>query len=334
MRTAAMIGGASAVLASAGTVAYRRPGEQGPTASVVRDLGYAPTLAAAVALPLGGLATAVPKLRRGGIAAVVTGAALLAGQAAGTAVTAAALGEREIGTPHATLPAPDEELARSGAASVLAQIPPWAEDVVIWAPGTLRQRVPAEFVAGIRDQFGRDTPLVKLPTPPGYEERKGASDGAATLRIVLDELAKRPGGGPKVYVAGESMGAWAASEVVADPAYRPRIERAVMWAMPGVAEHRFPTGTAPGVFEIRDDYDMVAQELEADQDAMLDSMEGVFEGRALEVVHLPGFLLNNPWEASLLARTGVRRVLPGGYDRDPHNYREHMANAAALLRGG
>lgn len=328
-----MIGGASTLLATAATAAFRQPGEQGTVQGMVRDVGYAPSLAGALALPVGGMLAIAPPTRRIGATTAASGAALLGGQVAGTATFAALDGDRDFGTQHATLPPADDAAARSLAARTLAEVPADAEELVLWAPGTLRRNIPEQFEDAVAQRFGDDVSLTKLPTPPGYDQRQNAANGAAALRIVLDELAARPGGGPRVYLSGESNGAWSVGEVLADPEYRPRVERAVTWGMPGAAEHTFPTGTDPDVFQIRDEYDMVPRSVGGDQDALLEAMYGVFDGRPWEAVHLTGFLLNNPWDASLLARTGVRQLLPGGYDRDPHNYREHLANAAALLHG-
>lgn len=330
-KVAGAVFGTSLALGAVGTAVWSGDGHR-TARDAIANASYLPGIVGGITA-LGAAPLLLTKWHDGGEKTLLTGAAAAAGMVAGVAgARMLGLGAQAAVDGVRNLPVADDAQARREAADVLASIDFSRPDIVIWAPGTMRYSIPPEFADAVHAQFGGAASLVKLPTLTTYAERQGVSQTQATLRYVLDGIAAHAGS-HRVLLAGESEGGWAVNEVVADPTYRPLIDRAVTWGTPGMTPHHYLDGHDPDVLELADDYDVVTKPVKGDVNDTLGAMEATFDGRLSQAWKLPAALVNNPYSALLLLETGIRRPLPGGYDRDPHNYREFMPAAAAMLAG-
>ena len=298
----------------------------GPTAAAlalatagVERLGYATPLAVTRALPV---------LRT----TAAFGVAASAGLALGT--TAARLGGA---TPpplvlrDEDLPAADPARARLEADATYRRLDHDADDLVIWVPGTMRMSTPGDFRAGVRQAMGADTAVVNMPARSDYQIPQGVADTSEALRLLLTRLDSERRPGQRILLAGESQGAWAMGVALADPKLSSIVDRAVVWGNPGVSQHQFDGAGDGHVLELSDEMDVIGRSLEGDAPMVLDGLGDTFDGHWTQAWRLPADFINNPFEAGLLARTGLRLLTPGGYERDPHNYHEFMGSAARFL---
>lgn len=303
--------------------------------------GWREFAAAAASLPAGGaVAGAVvgsamliaPPLRAAGRDTARLAAGGLAGLAGGlVAAEVLDLGTRPASVADAELPPADPGRVQSIVDETWRGIDTSQQDIVLWAPGTLRSAIPGEFVHGVEQAFGPSVSVSKLPTRMDYQIMQGVADTAAALREIVARLHDQRRPGQRILLAGESQGSWAIGAALTDPQTRGAVDRTVLWGNPGISPHQFESGADPRVVELTDEYDVVAQPLRGDGPMVLEGLSDTFDGEWWNAWRLPAALLANPYPASLLARSGVRQLTPDGYGRDPHNYREHMSVAARLL---
>jgi hypothetical protein len=340
----------SAVLAAGATAAWLGADRAHPGRERLAAAGYAPGVvglaATAVAGPiaagmglykLGAPLLGLAPERVAGVARVTknvagVGFAALAGMAIGTAVA------RKLGPdakpaiyPDADIPQPDMARAQLEARETLSQLDTNARDIVIWVPGTMRPFTPYEFKDGVNAAFAEDVSQANMPARPDYQIPQGIADTSAALHIVLTKLAAERRPGQRILLAGESQGAWAMSYALQDPKLDAIVDRAVVWGNPGVSPHQY-AGAGDGKWlEFSDEMDVVGRQLEGDAPMMLDGLTNTFDGHVGQAWRVPATMINNPFETGLITRTGVRLLTPGGFDRDPHNYREFMGAAARFL---
>jgi hypothetical protein len=340
----------SAVLAGGATASWLHADREHPGNEKLAAAGYAPGVvglaAAAVATPIavgmGVYKLGAPLLgfapeRVAGVARISknvagVGVAAVAGMAIGTAIARKVLPDAKPAVyPDADIPQPDMERARLEARETLQQLDTNARDIVIWVPGTMRPFTPYEFKDGVNDAFDDDVSQANMPARPDYQIPQGIADTSAALHIVLNQLEAERRPGQRILLAGESQGAWAMSYALQDKQLAGIVDRAVVWGNPGVSPHQY-AGAGDGKWlEFSDEMDVVGRQLEGNAPMMLDGLTDTFDGQVSQAWRVPATMINNPFETGLIARTGVRLLTPGGFDRDPHNYREFMGAAARFL---
>jgi len=356
----AITAGASGLLAVGATVAWMGASKEHPAKERLAAIGYAPgsiglaatLIAGPVALGIGvarlgatklGIASQpmvasllnhpiTNKIGRVSKAVAGVGIAALAGMIVGTAIV------RAIGpnVPRAQiqddqLPEPNMERAQLEARTTLAGIDRTKDDIVIWVPGTMRYRTPGPFTDGLKAWMGDSMSLVNMPARPDYQIPQGVADTSVALKIVLDDLTRTKRPGQRILLSGESQGAWALSKVMNEPKYEAMVDRAVIWGNPGVSPYQFDGVGTEKLMEMSDDLDIVSRSEEGDAPMMLEGLLNVADGHWSQVWRVPGTMINNPAETYAIARTGIRLVIPGGYERETHNYREFMNAAARFL---
>ena len=237
-------------------------------------------------------------------------------------------------TPNpARLPASDMQRARADAATTLSHINFDRDVIVIWLPGTNRSGIPQTFAGPAQAAWGAHLSLVELMYPASMDIRQGVATGVATLRLVLQGIAAR-GKRVTVHLAGESQGAWTITETMSDPSMRAIVDRVALMSNPWGARHHFVDGHDPRIMEMSRRVDLVARRVRGNIDDTLDAAEAVLK---FDLTGLPKLLIaawHNPGTAAMLAVTGLRLLLPGGRDRDPHNYEDMMPAAVQFLRVG
>lgn len=324
---------AASAAAAVGATAAWAGASSGSWRERIAAIGYAPAVVGAAALVGSGLAMVVPAARPFARTAAALGGAALLGTVLGKA-GAHAMGIRpeRASMTDEQLPAVDPARAQLEARETLAAIDRSADDIVIWVPGTMRNRIPGAFSGGVEAAFGdRRVSLVKLPTHPDYQVTQGVADSAAAVRAIVGELAADRRPGQRILLAGESQGAWSIGVALEDPAVRSAVDRAVLWGNPGLQEHQFDGAGDGRVLELTDEQDVVGRHVNGDPVLVTDALMAVMDGDWTDAWRWPAIAVNNPHSASLMARSGLRLLTPGGYDRDPHNHREFMGAAARFL---
>ena len=265
-----------------------------------------------------------------GIAGV--GVAALAGLALGTAaVRLLGPDPKPAVLQDVDLPAPDMARAQLEADTTYDKLDRSSRDLVVWVPGTMRSSTPSAFRAGVQEAMGSGTSLVNMPQRPDYQIPQGVSDTSTALRLLLTRLDAERRPGQRILLSGESQGAWAMSVAMQDPAIADGVDRAVVWGNPGVSPHQFDGAGDGKWLEFSEELDVVGRTLEGDAPMMLEGLADTFDGDVSQAWRVPASMINNPFETGLIARSGLRLLTPGGYERDPHNYREFMGAAARFL---
>ncbi len=319
--------------ASFGATAAWSDATSGSSRERLAAAGYVPGFVGAGAAALAAPAMLVPAARPLARTVALVGGATALGLVAGKAV-AHAVGIRPPAGQMADSALPDVQpkVARGESVKALAEIDRSADDIVVWVPGTMRKRIPGDFVAGVRDAFaGRDVSLVKLPTHPDYQIAQGVADSAEAVRQLVTELDEQRRPGQRILFAGESQGAWALNVALQDPQVRDAVDRVVVWGNPGIQPHQYDGAGDGKVLELTDDLDVVGRHVNGDAEIVLDTMSNFMDGDIGQVWRLPAIAVNNPHSTSLLIRSGLRLQTPGGFGRDPHNHREFMGAAARFL---
>jgi hypothetical protein len=299
----------------------------------IAGAGYLPGTAGLAAAALAAPAMLVPRAR--GIAAAVAGT----GAAAAGGLLVGAVGARMMGISadrgvldDSRLPAVQPAVAAAESTTTLAAIDRTADDIVIWVPGTMRNRIPGAFADGVQQAFdGRSVSLVKLPTHPDYQITQGVADSAEAVRLLVRELdgTRRPG--QRILLAGESQGAWSIGVALEDPTVREAVDRVALWGNPGLQPHQFDGAGDGTVLELTDDQDVVGRPVSGDPVLITDALIHVMEGDLWHAWRLPAIAVANPHSTSLLLRSAARLQTPDGFGRDPHNHREFMGAAARFL---
>ncbi|MCB0877507.1 MAG: hypothetical protein KDC46_00800 [Thermoleophilia bacterium] len=324
--------GASTAASFGATVAWATA-RSGSARELLACAGYLPGFTGAGAALVATPVLLAPRVRRvAGTVAAVGGASAL-GLVAGKAI-AHRVGIRPPRTvfEDSMLPAANAAQARAERDATIAAIDRSADDIVVWVPGTMRRRIPSEFAQGITDAFdGRRVSLVKLPTHPDYQIVQGVADSAEAVRLIVRDLDEQRRPGQRILLAGESQGAWALEVAMQDPAVRDAIDRAVVWGNPGLQPHQYAGAGDGKMLEITDELDVVGRPVNGDPTLVTDALMNVMDGDAAQAWRWLAIGVNNPHSSYLLATSGLRLQTPGGFGRDPHNYREFMGTAARFL---
>lgn len=324
---------AASAVASLGATAAWTGATDGSWRERIAAAGYLPGFVGIAAAAGGTLALALPVTRPAGRAMVAYGGAAALGMVAGK-VAAHAVGIRPSRSTlaDADLPALNQERSSFEYESTLKSIDRTAQDIVIWVPGTMRNRIPSSFTDGVKQAFeGRSVSLEKLPTHPDYQVVQGVVDSAEAVRMLVRELDEHRRPGQRILLAGESQGAWAMAVAMEDPDVRDAVDRAVVWGNPGVSPHQFDGAGDGRVLELTDDLDVVGRHVNGDPELVLGALTDFMDGDLTQLWRLPGIAINNAHSTSLLLRSGLRIQTPDGYGRDPHNHREFMGAAARFL---
>ncbi|MCW2925889.1 MAG: hypothetical protein JWM98_3293 [Thermoleophilia bacterium] len=338
----------STALAAGGTAAWLGADREHPGRERIAAAGYAPgVIGAAAAVTAGPVAVAMGLARLGNTAAEGSllskvgriakgttglGLAAVAGLVAGTAavrILGPAAHHAEVRDDQ--LPEPDMARAKLEADRTYDALDRSKPNLVVWVPGTMRPNTPGEFRDGVQAAMGDAASLVNMPNRPDYQVQQGVADTSNALRLLLTRLEAERRPGQRILLAGESQGAWAMEVALQDPALAKVVDRAVVWGNPGVSPHQHDGAGDGKWLEMSEELDVVGRSLEGSGPMMLDGLTKVFDGDVSQVWRVPATMINNPHETELIAVTGLRLLTPGGYERDPHNYREFEGVAARFL---
>ncbi len=225
--------------------------------------------------------------------------------------------------------------ARRDAAATIASLDLSRRDLVLWLPGTGSTRMYGPFESAVRATWNDNTAsLAVMPYEASWNLRCSVPTGIMTLRLVLEEIARR-GGNHRIHLAGVSQGSWIIGEAMADPALRRLVHRAVLAGHPSFALHKYTSRTDPGIEVVNHMEDPVAHPLKGDPTATLDAVIGA---NLLKPAAIPGIIstvLGNPQQ---LARLGVALLsqvpLLKAIAPNPHDYGAEMPAIASWLRHG
>lgn len=231
----------------------------------------------------------------------------------------------------------DWDAAYQYAQQTLAQLDLGRRDIVLYAPGTGSTQMYQPLSDALHAAFavaGRPFSVATLQYAASPRFRSSVPTGIAALRLVLAAIAAHPGE-HRVTLVGISQGAWVGAEVLADPDYRPIIERAVLVARPSVSRHRFDRGESSSVIEFAHHDDFAARPFKGDATIMLDAtislltkgLIGALPMVARATAQDPGVAL------SLIRLLALELPLIGKLMRNPHDYEREMPSIAAYLAG-
>lgn len=231
----------------------------------------------------------------------------------------------------------DWDAAQRFAQQTLAQLDLGRRDIVLYAPGTGSTEMYQPLSDALRAAFavaGRPFSVATLKYAASAEFRSSVPTGIAALRLVLAAIAAHPGD-HRVTLVGISQGAWIGAEVLADPAVRPIVERAVLVARPSASRHRFDRGEDPSIIEFAHHDDFAVRPFKGDPTLMLDAtislltkgIGGSLPLVARAIAQDPGLAL------SLVRLLALDAPLVGKLLRNPHDYEREMPAVAAYLAG-
>ena len=211
----------------------------------------------------------------------------------------------------------------------------WSKrDIVIWVPGTDNHTIHPKFEQAVREAWGADASLSRIDYPATWDMYRSVPTGLATLRIVLQAIAAH-GGDHRVFLAGESQGAWLIGEALADPAVGKVVTRAQLFGHPWVAAHDYADGHDARVREVNHVGDQVSEPIKGDVTGAMQAMMAVHQLSPAGAGKLAGALVENPKHALLMGEW-LLRSLPGAktFLKDPHDYGPDMTFGVEWLRWG
>jgi len=228
--------------------------------------------------------------------------------------------------------------AHADAQRMLGRIDFSKRGIVIWCPGTSNQGVHRDFDAAAQASWGAvkagGASVIALEYEASWNLRPSVATGIATLKLVLQEIARR-GGKHSVVLAGESQGSWIAGEVLADPKIGAVVDRAVLMGHPWLAAHQYADGQDPRVAVINHPGDLVTLPVKGDVTAGLDAMIAIRTLQFGKIGTVAKALLQNPTHAVELLKSiafaipFVKTILV-----NPHVYGPEMTRAVEFLRYG
>lgn len=229
----------------------------------------------------------------------------------------------------------DWERAHADARRVIESIDFSKRDIVIWVPGTSNSGVHSHFEEAVRDSY-RDgsASLTALSYEATWHLRRSVPTGIATLKLVLEEIARR-GGNHRVMLSGESQGAWIIGEAIADPAYGKVVTRALLMGHPWLAAHQYARGEDPRVQVVNHVGDQVTMPVKGNPTVGLDAMIAIRTLQLAKAGSVLQALASNPSHGVLMLKSilyaipGLKTIL-----RNPHVYAPDMTRAVEFLRTG
>lgn len=228
--------------------------------------------------------------------------------------------------------------AHADAQQMLDSIDFSKHDIVIWCPGTSNHGVHRDFDAAAHASWGAvkagGASVIALEYEATWNMRPSVATGIATLKLVLQEIARR-GGRHSVMLSGESQGAWIAGEALADPKIGAVVDRAVLMGHPWLAAHQYTDGHDPRVAVINHPGDMVTLPVKGDVTAGLDAMIAIRTLQFGKIGTVMKALLQNPTHAVELLKS-IAFALPFVKTLlvNPHVYGPEMTRAVEFLRYG
>jgi hypothetical protein len=233
--------------------------------------------------------------------------------------------------PPLPLPSPDVRAQR------LVDSIDWSSGlVVIWVPGTNDHEVPEEIARRLAEA-GVDHPYV-VDYASTWQLRSSVPDGEATLRAVLELVAKRKRRGQRVVLLGESQGAWVISSILRDPRLAKVVDRASLMAHPALAPAHVHESTSTSdrldprrVQEFNRDGDVVTREVGKSHDRVLDVVDS-FAG--LRVGHaLLGALAIAVTDPGLLGALVASQLFRVQGTENPHGSSDFVGDAISWIVG-
>ena len=224
--------------------------------------------------------------------------------------------------------------AYSDAAATLAQIDFSKRDIVIWSPGTSNHKVLPPFGDAVRAAYGDDASISYLKYEATWHMRRSAPTGLATLMIVLAEIKKRKRAGQRVFLAGESQGAWIIGEAMTKPVAS-IVERAAIVGHPYLAKHHYDDGHDPRVQEMNHEGDNVAAKINGDIATGLDAMVAIRTGQLGKIGTILKGIAANPMQGVILLRDMIYNLpFLKGKNVKPHYYEYEMDSVVKFLHDG
>lgn len=236
------------------------------------------------------------------------------------------------GQPLPPIPLPgdaDQNRARYDAQILLESIDWSKSDIVIWVPGTSNHTMHPAFESAARDAWKGQASIVKMDYEASNEFRRSVSTGVETLRLVLAGIAAR-GGNHKVYLAGESQGAWVIGEAMSDTVRARIVKRAVLLGHPAVARTQYPDGSDRRILRINHKGDLVATPVRGSVDTAIDGMSAIQTKNIAKLGTIIKATSANPGHLGRMLLGGLR-WLTGDWIADPHNYSADMTRAVEFL---
>lgn len=242
-----------------------------------------------------------------------------------------------IGAPGMRFDPPDTKRAVHDARRALTAIDWSRRDVVVWMPGTSDHKPKPKLVEAIRATFPKSTSsFVTLDYVSTWELASSAPTAVATIRTFLTGARRRLRPGQRLLVAGESQGAWAIGEALADPMLRRVVTRAVLFGHPQLAATHYEDAHDLGVMEFNHAGDPVSVPLAGDPNDAMRAISLLYTGKALADIPLLGRVL--------VQNTGVALTILGNYLRglgllpknpnDRHDYGKDFLEGAHFLKTG
>jgi hypothetical protein len=120
---------------------------------------------------------------------------------------------------------------------------------------------------------------------------------------------------------------------VSRPEVRARVHRIGVTGVPYGASRHHLVGGDPRTIEISRVTDPVARPISGDPNAAVAAAEQVQSGKFTwgGIRSLASSALANPMSAALLILSAIRIQLPGGPNRDPHNYEDALPAVVRFL---
>lgn len=228
----------------------------------------------------------------------------------------------------------DWERARKDALTVLNAIDFSQRDIFLWCSGTGGTKLDAPVASAIAQAWsGKGVTATALQYPSNWNLRSSVPTGIATLKLVLDEIARR-GGNHRVMLSGVSQGAWIIGEVMADTTMRSVVHRAVIMGHPFLAKSQYVDGKDPKVDVVNHKGDIVTMPIHGYTGA-LDAIEAVLGTKRNKLAAIPQAALGNLHLLGPALRIGLF-LLPGigPLVGNPHEYGHEMPQIVRRLKDG
>lgn len=242
-----------------------------------------------------------------------------------------------IGVPGMRFDSPDLARAEHDANRALKLVDWSKRDIVVWVPGTSDHEPKPKLVDAVKATFPRsDSSFVTLDYVSTWELKSSAPTAVETVRRFLDGARRQLRPGQRLLIAGESQGAWAIGECLADPMLRRVVTRAAIFGHPQLAATHYEDAHDPGVLEQNHEGDPVSVPLKGDPNDAMEGISLLYTGKALSNIPLLGRVL--------VQNTGVALTIIGNYLRgmgllpknpnDRHDYAQDFLEGARFLRSG
>jgi hypothetical protein len=207
--------------------------------------------------------------------------------------------------------------------------------IVIWIPGTGGHEIPEHVAKLLRDAGGPAAHGMSYQAT--WRLRDSVPDGEATLRAVLELVARHKRPGQRVVLVGESQGAWIISSLLREPRFAALIDRASLVAHPSMSPAHVHESTSTDVRlgstvrEFNGTTDVVTRETGKSAEAAIDIVDSFAKlqiGRALRGAL--GILFTNP---GLLQALIASQAFRAKGETNPHDSSSHMQDAIAWILG-